>query len=241
MDTSSIDPYSATGHSANMRISYDPVPDISDDVPKPSLNLDSRRFSQPLSTQSPNAREHLSASPLPSQAVQSTVNFSSKASLMKRSQSTAFGAVPRGNSLAEKDPENIEIKRLRQEERMSWVAIAEHLNKQRIGQGKHPRFTDNAVYSRYTRNAKRIAASNGEVWQSDDDMAQRAKKSIRGGATKEQATTTVTGFDPAEDVLLVEAYDEIVQSLWVLVSQRIAQKGGKIHDPAMCARRYLSL
>jgi hypothetical protein len=55
------------------------------------------------------------------------------------------------------------------------------------------------------------------------------------------APVTVTGFDPTEDILLAEAYDEIKREIWVLVSQRIAHKGGKVHEPEMCARRYLAL
>lgn len=177
---------------------------------------------------------------------QNTVDFSSQASKMKRTQSATVRAVPRSNSLAENDPENITIKRLHLEGKMNWAEIAECLNKQRIAEGKLPTLTSNAVYGRFTRNARRIAAVNGEVWESDDDKERRPKKKLKAKATngepsKAIAPVTVTGFDPAEDVLLAEAYDEIKREIWVLVSQRIAHKGGKIHEPEMCARRYLAL
>ncbi len=165
---------------------------------------------------------------------------------MKRSQSATLGRVPRGYSLAEKDPENVEIKRLHLEEKMNWPDIAECLNKKRIAEGKHPRLTGNAVYSRFTRNARRIAAVNGEVWDFDNENEQPPKKKRKTRAEKDDqckamAPVTVVGFDPAEDVLLAEAYDEINRDIWALISQRIAQKGGKIHEPEMCARRYLAL
>ena len=71
---------------------------------------------------------------VPSQAIHKIVNFSSKATYIKSSRSACLGLIPRGDSIAEKEPENIEIKRLRQEQR------------QRSTEGKHPRFTDSAVY-----------------------------------------------------------------------------------------------
>ena len=84
------------------------------------------------------------------------------------------------------------------------------------------------------------------MWESNDEKDQRPKKKRKGGvaeieAAKDVAPVTVVGFDPAEDVLLAKAYNELVRATWVLVSQRITQKGGTVHDPKMCARRYGAL
>ncbi|KAI9842849.1 MAG: hypothetical protein M1837_006870 [Sclerophora amabilis] len=63
---------------------------------------------------------------------------------------------------ASQDPENHEIKRLRETERLPWAVIATRLNEARVEDGKVPCLTDHAVYSRYTRNARAIAQANGE-------------------------------------------------------------------------------
>jgi hypothetical protein len=63
----------------------------------------------------------------------------------------------------ESDPENILIKDLRVKYHMSWDSIAEHLNKRRLERGEPQTYTMPAVYSRFIRNAPRIAKANGEV------------------------------------------------------------------------------
>ena len=65
--------------------------------------------------------------------------------------------------LAEHDPENHAVKRLREAEHLSWAEIAARLNDARIAAGRVPGLTDNAIYSRYARNAPRIAAANNET------------------------------------------------------------------------------
>ena len=63
----------------------------------------------------------------------------------------------------EEDPDNQAIKRMRQEDLMEWGAIATHLNKERLERGEPTNWTAAAVYSRFVRNAPRIAAAQGEV------------------------------------------------------------------------------
>ena len=69
---------------------------------------------------------------------------------------------PRARNVID-DPENQAIKRMRQDEQMGWEAIAEHLNKERLERGEPQTYTAAAVYSRFVRNAPRIAAAQGEV------------------------------------------------------------------------------
>lgn len=157
-----------------------------------------------------------------------------KAAKLKRSFSVAMGQNPSGTMkvLAEHDPENHEIKRLR-EMGLKWGEIAAEVNKQRVAAGKVPGLTDNAVYSRYTRNAPRIAAAKGEVWDPKTIGPHPSKKT--------EPMAPIIGFDDLEDQRLVEAYAEIQKETWELVSERIVAKGGKRHDPELCARRYQSI
>ncbi|KAF1993416.1 hypothetical protein P154DRAFT_503484 [Amniculicola lignicola CBS 123094] len=62
----------------------------------------------------------------------------------------------------EDDPENHIIKSLR-EAGFEWGSIANILNSERVKRGEEPTFTQPAVYSRFVRNAPKIAAAAGEV------------------------------------------------------------------------------
>ena len=82
---------------------------------------------------------------------------------LKRSYSTAIGKMCKGRRLNGKyDPENHEIMRLRQEENLDFQEIANKLNEARYKTGGKDELTDNAVYSRYTRNAPLIAQMRNE-------------------------------------------------------------------------------
>jgi hypothetical protein len=63
----------------------------------------------------------------------------------------------------EDDPENALIKTLRQHHSMEWSAIANFLNEERLKRGEPANLTHPAVYSRFVRNAPRVAAKEGEV------------------------------------------------------------------------------
>jgi hypothetical protein len=63
----------------------------------------------------------------------------------------------------EEDPEDTIIKTLRQEQDLPWNEIANYLNQERRNKGEAANFTDAAVYSRYVRNAPRIATAVGEI------------------------------------------------------------------------------
>ena len=61
------------------------------------------------------------------------------------------------------DPENHAIKRMRQDDKMEFTAIAEYLNKERAQRGEPQIMTAASVYSRFVRNCPRIAAAQGET------------------------------------------------------------------------------
>ncbi|SLM39213.1 hypothetical protein LPUS_09705 [Lasallia pustulata] len=159
----------------------------------------------------------------------------STATQLKRNFAVAMGQNPSGTMrvLAEHDPENREIKRLRQHEKLKWGEIATILNQKRVAAGKVPSLTDNAVYSRYARNGPRIAAADGEVWDPSSIGPHVNRKA--------EPMAPIVGFDAGEDQLLVRAYQEIQQETWELVSERIVVMGGRKHDPEICARRYQAI
>ncbi|KAJ4289111.1 hypothetical protein N0V90_011453 [Kalmusia sp. IMI 367209] len=67
------------------------------------------------------------------------------------------------NRQVEEDPENQAIKKMRQDDGMGWDAIASYLNEERLKRGEPAILTTAAVYSRFVRNAPRIAAAHGEI------------------------------------------------------------------------------
>lgn len=185
--------------------------------------------------------QHASAecSPLnpssPHGSKQNLPTLAGNASKLKRSLSIATGKNAAGNVrvVAELDPENQEIVRLHQGDKLNWSQIAKRLNQKRIAVGKEPRLTANAIYSRYSRNAPRIAAAKGEIWDPEHVVKSSKKKA--------KVDEPITGFDDAEDELLVKARHEIEEETWELVSKRIVEKGGREHTAEMCARRYYFL
>ena len=90
----------------------------------------------------------------------------------------------------------------------------------------------NAIYSRYVRNASRIAAAKGEIWD-PESIAKFSRKKVK---SKEP----ITGFDDAEDELLVQARHEIEEETWELVSRRIVEKEGKSHTPEMISHPWVN-
>ncbi|MCJ1298562.1 hypothetical protein MMC08_001352 [Hypocenomyce scalaris] len=171
----------------------------------------------------------------PADLVHSAPAVASTATQLKRNYAVAMGQNPSSTVrlVAQHDPENHEIKRLRQRDKLKWGEIAEILNKQRITAGKTPSLTDNAVYSRYVRNGPRIAANEGESWD-PSCVGQPLSKRV-------QSMAPIVGFDAVQDEMLVKAYQDIQQETWELVSERIVAMGGKRHDPEICARRYQAI
>jgi hypothetical protein len=88
------------------------------------------------------------------------------ARLLKASLTTGIpthSGTRKSKKRVEDDPENALIKTLRQHHNMEWSAIANFLNEERLKRGEPANMTHPAVYSRFVRNAPRIAAKEGEV------------------------------------------------------------------------------
>ena len=217
---------------------------------------------------------HASKSPAPQPSV-----LTSAASQLKRSptvaqhspNTTVNNRPGLGNRVhkpvAEHDPENHEIKRLR-DEGLNWAEIVQEINNQRVKTGRLPNLTENAVYLRYMRNAPRIAAANGETWSrrtrgtsptdspSSDannvspsvsvNRRPRKRKRSRDTATRKMAAVqrdleATAQFTPEQDELLVRVHKEVLDETWETVSRRIVDRGGPKFDPETCARRYSML
>ncbi len=130
----------------------------------------------------------------------------------------------------ERDPENHEIMRLRDDEHMSFGDIAQRLNEQRVARGRLPGLTENAIYSRYIRNAPLIAAAMGKEWS----PVSLSKKPIGANITRPQPIK----FAPEHDELLVRVYKEVVDETWETVKKRFEERGGPQFDTVTLARRF---
>lgn len=156
-----------------------------------------------------------------------------KRALSEASSRTAAGGAQK-KTKGDMDPENHQIYCLRQDNQQ-FDEIAEVLNKARAASGKPPNLTGNAIYGRYKRNAVLVAAVRGEVFKP-------SKIDLQAGTNLKAITQPVpTGFDDNEDRLLVEAYKYVRENTWSLVSRRLEETTGHVHDPADCADRFAYL
>lgn len=160
------------------------------------------------------------------------------ATQMKRALSEASSRIAAGGAQkkakGDMDPENHEIYRLRQENKQ-FDEIAEIINNVRSSHGKPSNLTGNAIYGRYKRNATLIAAAKGEVYKP-------CALDFQAGTNLKVITQPVpAGFDDNEDRLLVEAYKYVMENAWVLVSKRLEDTSGRVHDPVDCANRFAYL
>lgn len=155
-------------------------------------------------------------------AASSTIPYLSKASR------------PRRNPV-EQDPENHEIKRLRMEERLSWSAIAQILNDERIKHGGEPTHTDASVYSRFVRNGPRIAQMQGETLNPKEWMHLKDEKNCKDTGGKK------TKWDEQDKIFLVEAFGEVQQGFWEMVAQGLEEKSGKKFEAKDCAEMYVRI
>lgn len=121
------------------------------------------------------------------------------------------------------------------QENNHFNTIAKILNEVRSANGRPSDLTGNAVYGRYKRNGKDIAAARGEVYKP-------CELDLHDGTNLKAITKPVpAGFDEKKDRLLVEAYKYVQENTWLLVSQRLQEMTGRFHDPVDCANRYAYL
>ncbi|KAF1912862.1 hypothetical protein BDU57DRAFT_521424 [Ampelomyces quisqualis] len=168
----------------------------------------------------------------------------------------------------EDDPENQLIKKLRQEQSMSWGDIANHLNQERRDRGEPATFTESACYSRFVRTTPRVAVAVSEIgFDTKDYMHLRQPDRYvtaegRGTGTISKAgKKRVKNFDDAKELAdnirkvvksdnyeeletadkteqLMEAVAKVERNFWVLVADEMERATTKLYPPNALASRY---
>ncbi|CAD6591290.1 MAG: hypothetical protein ASARMPRED_005296 [Alectoria sarmentosa] len=185
-----------------------------------------------------NLVSDIAMSTRPTEPSNSDLAIRGNATQMKRALSEASSRIAAGGvqkkAKGDMDPENHEIYCLRQENRQ-FDEIAEIINNARSAKGRASNLTGNAIYARYKRNATLIASARGEVFKP-------CELDLHAGTNLKAITQPVPAdFDDREDRLLVEAYKYVMENTWFLVSKRLEETTGRIHDPADCANRFAYL
>jgi hypothetical protein len=167
----------------------------------------------------------------------------------------------------EEDPENIIIKTLRQEQKLPWSEIANYLNQERRNKGEVADFTDAAVYSRFVRNAPRIATPVGEIGFDPRDymhlrhpnqytqaegtgtISKAGKKRVKNydnatelRANVRQASEDNDDLQTAEKTdQLMEAVAKVERNFWKIVADEMERATTKLYKPDELSRRYHSI
>lgn len=153
---------------------------------------------------------------------------------------------------AQDDPENHAIKNLRVNEKLSWSDITMLINAERIKKGSVPDLTDAATYSRFVRNAPRIAAQEGDAdFDHRDYMHLKPKEmgkldaSIIGGDSSSKTTTSGEVANKGKrkwsrkaDEILVSSYKAAKEEFWMVVAEKFELQSGRSISQADCAKRF---
>ncbi|KAI4706369.1 hypothetical protein J4E89_008783 [Alternaria sp. Ai002NY15] len=169
--------------------------------------------------------------------------------------------------LVEEDPENILIKTLRQDQKLLWSEIANHLNQERLSKGEPATFTDAAVYSRFVRNAPRIATSVGEIGFDPKDymhlrnpnqysnaegtgvLSKAGKKRIKDFNNATELKDNLRHAVPSEvhendletpqmTEQLMDAVAKCERNFWKYVADELERATAKMYDADKLAERY---
>ena len=134
----------------------------------------------------------------------------------------------------ENDPENRMIKKFR-EQGYHWGVIAQLLDQERINTGGNPGWTAAAVYSRFVRNAPKIAEADGQQHFDVRDFMHLKNE-------KKTPPVPIPGPTPrfsenAQD-LLVEVCRQTKENYWQEVADRMSMRMGRPYTAEQCAREY---
>ncbi|KAI4909812.1 hypothetical protein J4E85_011488 [Alternaria conjuncta] len=167
----------------------------------------------------------------------------------------------------EEDPENILIKTLRQDQKLLWSEIASHLNQERLSKGEPATFTDAAVYSRFVRNAPRIATSVGEIGFDPKDymhlrnpnqysnaegtgvLSKAGKKRIKDFNNATELKDNLRHAVPSEvhendletpqmTEQLMDAVAKCERNFWKYVADELERATAKMYDAEKLSERY---
>lgn len=137
--------------------------------------------------------------------------------------------------LPEHDPENHDIKHMRQVQHMAWSDIARALNEKRARAGRPATLTEAAVYGRFVRNGKRIAEATGEAFNPSDYMH---LKHPRPAGKNVRSAEPTPKFSEEMDELLVRAVDTTTKRFWKHVADELQVTGGMYFSEAVLQKRF---
>ncbi|KAF2136122.1 uncharacterized protein K452DRAFT_342059 [Aplosporella prunicola CBS 121167] len=148
----------------------------------------------------------------------------------------------RKNSPA-KNEENIMIKDLRQNERLSWDEIAKQLNERRVANGQQTGLTAASVYGRFVRNAPLIAEMNGENdfdVQDHMHLQEHRKRAKHAGPAvdRDPAERPMPIFSEEDDRKLCLAVQHVDNDRWNAIAAEFKKSGGFAITPYQAAKRF---
>jgi hypothetical protein len=179
------------------------------------------------------------------------------------------GKTTGGRRQVKEDLENQLIKNLRQEENMNWCDIADLLNEERRQRGEAASFTEAAVYSRFVRNAPRIATAVGEIGfdpkdymhlrhpnqystaQGTETSSKVGKKRVKNYENAKELEANMRKEikeDELEELETVERTEQLMDAVakvernfWILVADEMERATTKLYPPNALANRYHSV
>lgn len=161
-----------------------------------------------------------------------------------RARLRAMAANPKAHAYVRKrapesDPENRQIKHLRQHDRLHWTDIADTLNAARVAAGLTPTFTVAAVYGRFARVAPRIAEAEGE--EGFDHKDYLYFKQEGGERERERKKKAMPVLSRGEEELLAGCYEEVERERWVNLARKFKLRAGVELSPEQVARKFRTL
>lgn len=143
---------------------------------------------------------------------------------------------------AQDDPENHAIKNLRVNEKLSWQDITILVNQERVKKGAIPDLTEAATYSRFVRNAPRIAAQEGDTdFDAKDYMHLKQKEMGKldlGPAAEKEDDKGKKKWSRKADEILVTSYKAAKEEFWMIVAEKFELQSGRAVSPQDCAKRF---
>ncbi|KAE9363682.1 hypothetical protein N431DRAFT_497489 [Stipitochalara longipes BDJ] len=156
------------------------------------------------------------------------------AALVKRGLKRGDGARVCKRGYGANDPENIAIVNMFEKDRMSFDAICNKLNADRIANGKAPTLTPNGCQTRFNRNAPILFSAEGRDFI-PLGLRQRGQRMDDIAPTNPRPKVA---WDDELDLALVETVKEWESRKWEDVATLFKRKTGVDMDAGSCAHRH---
>jgi hypothetical protein len=157
------------------------------------------------------------------------------AALMKRKLKRGKGDKTCSRAYGANDPENILIVNMRDVQKLTFRKIADHLNAERIKNGKDGNLNDSSVNSRYNRTAPIIYAARGQEFV---PLSKRAKDWIHGEPMRSEPKIE---WRNDVDVELVQLYEDYEKARWTSIATAMQSKFGMPFTETIVAKRYKTI